>query len=237
MKEVLKNVLRRARMLDTIEVLYHNIKSIPENVIIGGMECTGSTFVYQIVKEMGFLPKKVHNYFRHRNIPIVVTLRDPRDVICSFACRKFKETIDAKGLENALIASHNCLFVENKRQHDVRRYNKEKKCLLIRYEDYFGGREKLLLDKLADFLKVNIDKEFKTHLVTEYSIERNKQRSMAFSSFQEYDPDTFIHGNHISSNGCVGVWKELFTPFMCEIVKRDIGDFLIEYEYEENLNW
>lgn len=237
MKLMLNTVLQKTGMLNVIKILYHNIKGIPENIIVGGMECTGSTFVYQIVKEMGFSPKKVHNYYKHRSIPIVVTYRDPRDVICSFTCREFKEMIASKGIEDALVTSHNHLFVENKRHNDVRRYDKEKNCLLIRYENYFVGREKLLLDKSTDFLKVNVDDDLKTHLISEYSIKENKKRSTTLSSFREYDPNTFIHGDHISNDGRIGVWRDLFTPLVCEIVKKDIGDFLIECEYEKDLNW
>jgi len=237
MKNTFKSILKQLGLYNSAKSFYQNIRPISENVIVGGMECTGSTFVCQIVKEMGFKPKKIHEYYNKNNILKLITFRDPRDIICSFARRTMKEMVDAKGLEEALIASHKYLFLHHKRHEDLRRYSQEQHSLLIRYEDYFVGNEGNLIDQLAEFLKVDIDDSFKLFILLEYSIEKNKQRASKFSSFQEYDKDTLIHGNHLSSNGMSKVWKELFTPAVCEITKRDLGDFLIEYGYESNLDW
>lgn len=73
--------------------------------------------------------------------------------------------------------------------------------------------------------------------IEEYSLERNKQRARCFPSFSHFDRELHIHGGHVSRGGRSGVWGELFTSRVQELVKEDLGQFLVEFGYESNLNW
>ncbi|MFC1838333.1 hypothetical protein ACFL1N_02035 [Thermodesulfobacteriota bacterium] len=206
------------------------------NITVAGMECTGSTFVYQIIKEIGASPIKIHHYLEDNTIKLV-TYRDPRDVICSYARRQLKDISESHGLENGLLNSHRKLFCNLKRHEDLRQYRENNHAILLKYEKYFNGHEIELISYLSDRLKIKINASKKNLLTDKYSIDMNMKRSKHFMRFQEYDEETQIHGDHISSGGRKGVWKELFTPKVCEIVKKDLGNFLIEFGYENNMDW
>jgi len=242
-QEIIKRLLREIKQVtgsnetDRIHQAPYTMscRKACHEVVVAGMECTGSTFVYQVLMEIGLSPKKRHNYVPGASISIV-TYRDPRDVICSYARRPLRELSETEGLEAGLIASHRKLFHEFRRHEDLRRY-REDGSLLIRYEEYFNGREGDIINLLAEYLSIPIDRWFKEYLLKEFSIEKNKQRARQFATFSEYDRRLHIHGNHISNNGRSGVWRNLFTPRVRDIVKKDLGEFLVEFDYEENLDW
>lgn len=222
-----------------LESMIRRVRQIFETnkVIVGGMEGTGSTFVYQIVEGMDVSPViKVHRYVSG-NSPKLVTYRDPRDVICSYARRQLAHLSESDGLEAGLVASHQKLFHELRRHEDLRRYRDDNCALLIRYEDYFGGREDDLIELIAKNLRISINDSIKQRLLTAFSLPRNRERAEQFSTFSEYDETSHIHGKHVSSGGRSGVWKELFTPNVRDMVKEDLGDYLVEFGYAEGWDW
>jgi hypothetical protein len=139
-------------------------------IYVGGMECTGSTFVYQLIHEMGLSVFKVHTYVPGR-FEKVVTYRDPRDVICSYARRQLRSLTESRGIEQGLIESHVKLFRQYKRHVDLKRYAQDPWTLLLRYEDYFIGRERALLDALVAYLRVSVPENVRRRLLEEYSLE------------------------------------------------------------------
>ena len=205
-------------------------------VCVAGMECTGSTFVYQIMRGMGFRVQKTHAYTPGWRLKLV-TYRDPRDVICSHARRQFAEQTERDGLEAGLLSSHARLFREWRRHEDVLRYFEEKKAVLIRYESFFDGKEAVLADKLASLLAIRLTGARRDELCRTFSIEANQARAEGLQSFDEYNPETQVHGHHISSGGRVGVWREIFTPRVREAVKQDLAAFLVRFGYEHGTDW
>jgi len=205
-------------------------------VIVGGVECSGSTVVYQYLKEMGFEPMKAHDYLPYGRIKFV-TYRDPRDVLCSYARRQFRHVSEAEGVEAGLVAGHQELFRDHARAETIRRYRGDPRSVMIRYEDYFGGKEDEMLRLVARHMGVSLTDEQVRRIVEKYSLEQNKARAAQRRDFTQYDRETGIHGNHISTNGRTGVWKELFTPKVREMVKADIGDLIVELGYEKDTGW
>ncbi len=226
---------RQPGSIKTESIKKWNTYTEPLQVVVAGMECSGSTFVYQVLMGIGVSPLKIHHYTCEPSIPIV-TYRDPRDIICSYARRQLLEITQSEGLEAGLIASHKKLFNEFKRHEVLRRY-RDDGCLLICYEEYFNGCECDIIDVLSKHLHISVDQSLKQHLLKECSIQKNMERSCSFADFSEYDPRTHIHGNHISNKGISGVWKELFTETVREIIKKDLSEFLIEFGYENDSDW
>lgn len=69
------------------------------------------------------------------------------------------------------------------------------------------------------------------------SIKANLRRAEELGSFKNFDPETQIHGNHITSVGASGNWKRLFTPAIELECKTKIGEYLIELGYEKHFDW
>jgi len=213
-----------------------------KNYCIAGMECTGSTLVWQFVTEIsGKKAGKAHSYKKSNNNIFFITYRDPRDVLCSFTRRQHAGHIKKYGIEAALIHAFNVMFEKFKRHEDLIKYHDESKrsdrIHLIKYENFFCGNEDKLLELILKKMNKSLNNEKKWALIKKYSIEKNKKRSEKFSGFGQYDKKTYIHGNHISANGKVGVWEEIFTEKVKELVKKKLGKFLIDFGYEKDLDW
>ncbi|RLB81530.1 MAG: hypothetical protein DRH24_09015 [Deltaproteobacteria bacterium] len=204
-------------------------------VFVAGMEGTGSTFVYQIVRGIGVKPKKIHHYVQS-SLPKVVTYRDPRDVICSYARRQLNHITDAEGLEYALLQSYNELFRKKKRHEDLYRYREDPNALLIKYEEYFLGNERDLISKLGDYFYISLDDQLINLLIDEYSLEKNISRSKDLN-FDEIDEDSLIHGKHISNKGRIGGWEDILPNSLIILIKKELNDFLVDFGYVENSNW
>jgi hypothetical protein len=209
------------------------------------MECTGSTLVWQFITEItGRKAKKLHHYAKNASKSgnvYFVTYRDPRDVMCSFARRQLAGYVKKHGMEEALIFAFGSLFEKHKRQNDLMKYRGDSantsRIHLLKYEHYFCGNEHELLTFILEKMDKSLDGKKKENLIKKYSIEENKKRSAEFSKFGQYDKKTFIHGNHISADGKVGVWKGVFSEKVRELVKKKLGQFLIDFGYEKDIDW
>lgn len=205
------------------------------------VESSGSTFVWQIVNALDKRrTKKAHTLFPLRpGMFVFFVYRDPRDVICSYAKRLYPDLIETEGLEAALIKAHTVLFVNLKRQNLIKTFlkAKEKQVCVIKYENYFGGDEGLLVDTIAERMKISLARRKRRELLQNFSIQKNKERADQLKIFDNFDRETHIHGNHISSNGKTGIWKSMFTEKVKQIVKENLGQLLIELKYEKDLDW
>lgn len=235
-----RSLYQKAKARDPVQMirarLVHILHSLLGQPYIAGMECTGSTLVYQIARAIGARPKKIHSYV-YTPLPILVTYRDPRDIICSYARRQFREIYETEGSQTALMKSHHRLFIERRRQDDLYKYRDRSHALLLRYESYFNGREAALADAVAAYLGIDLDSQTRDRILSEYSLECNRARASQFSAFRLYDRVTHIHGYHISNDGQPGAWRVLFTPTITRMVKRDIGQLIIDFGYERDDDW
>ena len=227
------------------------------NTIVCGMERSGSTFVYQVVKELGTNVSKTHAYEQGSPHSLkIYTIRDPRDVICSYARtwvaaqfdvipeHEAEEWKDASFQESLRVAAHKLFYSPAARQLDYRCYRWEAEqgghVVFIRYEDYFLGNEKLLVRQLADMLSAFNNRDITDNeveqIVQKFSIDKNRERSKAIPTFLEWDEETQVHGNHISNNG-KSSWRNDFTFDIACHVDKYLGDFIIELGYEPDRSW
>jgi hypothetical protein len=208
----------------------------PEEIIITGWPASGSTFLFQVAKQLGLNVKKTHGK-RTKNINFTIfTFRDPRDVICSQARRIFKKVWEDKGPETALLKATE-LFIDEKYGKALYDSARMPNIFLIRYEDYFRGNEHVLIDTIANNFLVLLSQEKKAQILKETSIQSNIKNSQALDGFESYDKESFIHGNHISNKGQPGAWKKHFTSVITKKVKCNMGQLLIDLGYEINYNW
>ena len=219
-----------------------------------GMERSGSTFVWQVLKELGCNAAKSHS-FEMGNTQAVkfYTFRDPRDVICSYARTVLRPELERGDLtthhadgspgEPLRIATYRLFYRPNARQLDYRCYIWESAqgapIAFMKYEDYFGGNEEQLVEGICGFASLFQPLIYDDNLVRmiaqKYSKEKNKQRSLKFDTFDEYDEETGIHGDHITHGG--STWRDEFTWDVAVNVDRFLGDFLIELGYEKDNSW
>ena len=209
---------------------------LSRRLLVAGMESSGSTLVFQIVNELDVDPVKVHHYVPNAR-KAIVTYRDPRDIICSYAKRVYASLIEEEGLEAALIASYKRLFQKFHRQDALRSYRDDGRALLLKYEDFFGGREVDMFQRILGYLNLSVPDSRINRILEEFSIDKNRERASQFSQFGEFDPKSGVHGNHITSGGRSGVWKETLTPGAKVLIKQNLSDFLIEFGYERDHQW
>ncbi|HIE84170.1 MAG TPA: hypothetical protein EYQ00_10125 [Dehalococcoidia bacterium] len=222
--------------------------------VVCGMERSGSTYAYQVLKALGLNARKSHSYELGAVGSVkIYTYRDPRDIICSYARTKLQAEISSGELsktapgcprEDLRAACYRLFYRPNARQLDYRIYMWEADqgapVVFIKYEDYFLGNEKALVTQLCDFVSrfenLNVSESKIDEILEDCSMEANAARSREFESFEEWDEATGIHGNHISANG-KSTWREEFDFTIAVCVDRFLGDFLIELEYEKDHAW
>uniref|UniRef100_A0A7S2W830 Sulfotransferase domain-containing protein n=1 Tax=Rhizochromulina marina TaxID=1034831 RepID=A0A7S2W830_9STRA len=230
-------------------------------VVMLGMQGSGSTFVWQILEAvvqrldavMGrkIDTLKVHflNRVNDRSIDgrcIVSTYRDFRDVICSHARRGGSQGLpacigcDSTELEQReiLVRTLGRLFHKGGQAQQLMDVD-GRGALLLRYE-HFVHCSDVLVDVLGYWLGVDLSEsgddypEWKDRVLQDSSIEKNLQRAEELGhSFRKYDPQTGIHGRHISNGGKVGGWRTCMTPAVQAHVRNQLGSYLDFFNYTD----
>jgi hypothetical protein len=220
-----------------------------------GMERSGSTFVWQVLRELGCDVVKSHSYDAQDALSVkLYTYRDPRDVICSYARTvlapevkrgELSDINSITGMSGELlrVAAYRLFYRPNARQLDYRCYvweaNQGAPICFIKYEDYFNGNEATLVGGISHFVsqfqEVKMDANLFNMIAKKYSKDKNAKRASAFDSFDEWDNETQIHGNHITNGG--STWRDDFNWGVAVCVDKHLGDFLIELEYEKDRSW
>lgn len=229
--------------LKTTNKIYQNIiKRLPnrlktDRVVIAGWEASGSTFVLQIIKQLGHDFKKIHGYKREFNNHLVFyTFRDPRDSIVSNARRHLSDMWEKEGREAALIKEIDN-FIKRQNHQNIYIAQSMKNVILIRYETFFNGHEKQLIKLIADQLLVPLTEDKINTIYNNSSINKNIERAKKMKGFKEFDRDTFIHGQHISNKGKSGAWQKHFTPKVKAKFKDTLNPLLLALGYESDRDW
>jgi hypothetical protein len=188
---------------------------------------TGSTLVFNLLREV--LPRKrvlkKHQFssgFGH--CPIVATVRHPLDAIAS-VCRVGGIKISDEGLERATRE-----FFENGAA-DVIRIRERPNVLVLRYELFIDDFEYIFAE-LEQFFNITISGVERVRLAQQYGVENAKRVAAKFDRFDEWDPETQIHGNHVSDNAKrIGYSSELFSGAQVDDLKRACSAYMEAFDY------
>ena len=188
---------------------------------------------------MGWALKKTHNMETQDRRCVVVTYRDPRDVLCSAARRQGGgRDRPMKDIQKLVVAQLEEIFFGS--SYDGRwaakmdAYASAGQVLLLRYEDFVNEVEGLIRGLAAYFGrgqgKHNEELEFifqDRELAEAWSL-RNVTSLLTsggngLSSFQDFDPETKLHGHHISNGGVVGGWRNCLTEETRWIIEQRLN--------------
>ena len=172
-------------------------------------------------------------YFLDGDQPLVITLRDFRDVALSFW--RVHNDISKADLRRGRQATRQELqaqLVPVKRA--IREallpcYERNERVLLLRYEDFFPGRYDVIFDQFEEFFNVSIGAVRRKKLQKAYSFQRNKYKASKLSSFREYDSD-YIHGGHCHK-GEIGGWRALLPRSLHSELELTLAAELRQWGY------
>jgi hypothetical protein len=152
---------------------------------------TGSTLVYNILKELGYNCQKTHRYYYNVDCYYIITIRHPYNSIIS-TCLSLDLELNSKNITETIDT-----YIKNGGQDILdNNFNKPKHAVLY-YERFFKNNEEIynVIEKLFE-KKHNI--EDKEKINKKFSLENIKKTISQFKNFSDYDKDTHLHGNHIS---------------------------------------
>ena len=109
----------------------------------------------------------------------------------------------------------------------LKSYNKRKDNIyFIRYEDLLENTEQELVKMISNFFKVEVNEQKIKKTVKKYSFESQTHRKRG-----EENKKSFLR------KGIAGDWKNKFNQEAKERYKENAGDALIQFKYEQDLNW
>jgi hypothetical protein len=219
----------------------HGVGAVEEAAIMSLGRC-GSTLMGCLLIGMGIGFRwgdgayYQHGYVRPSDKMRFGMYRDARDVVCSLALAQHGYSEDLEVWECALAKSYRNMFGGGQRQRVFLWLLWEPSVVLLRYEKYLPHSVSVLIEDVAQHLSLKMTAGYQEYLAWEFGIDRAARRASHLASFLDVDELTRLHGRHIGT-GHSGIWRKLFTPGICELVKPGIGDFLVAYGYEENMDW
>lgn len=171
---------------------------------------TGGTLVMNLMKEI-FPTSKVHithHWDKSLRERVVVTYRDPRDIICSsvriqeIKLRNWKDGFRVK-LKKPL---DDFLYLWNN-------YKNSPDVLFLCYEKFYNNFD-YIFDNLERFYSISIPKERRNELKEKYHVKKMKKIADRLKTFTSpIDLENMIHGKHISPKlGEPGQWETYIPP-------------------------
>jgi len=203
-----------------------------KTAIVSGMECAGSTAIWQMIQQLGVDVSKEHGYTAsNENRIVFATLRDIRDVVTSLwrrECLGTKNDPDNYAL--------GCMKYVEARFHQMRYYEMDANAEIIRYESFMSNPEGTF-DRICQRLEIEVSPTRRRRIIAYCSLEKNKERADSMKEFSEWNRDNLIHGNHISTGGKIGSWNDLaatLNPETVETIEEKSREFLLHFGYETN---
>ena len=213
---------------------YANL-SARNDVVVSGWEASGSTFIYQACKLLGVPVRKSHKLPRARFGYTLFAFRNPRDIVTSNA-RRMQAELWESDPESALLLE--CQrFAEREYPEEILQAKGRANVHLIRYELFFNGNEKSLISLIADQFSLRINCREIDRIYDSISLDANQARASSLKSFDKWDKDWQIHGNHITNRGKSGAWQEHFTEKVKEYFRQNFGDLLVDLHYTSDQEW
>lgn len=189
---------------------------------------TGSTLVYNIVKNILGNVTKTHGHKNESDNLYVVTIRHPYNSIISKAM-VFKEEINLD-----TIKKYAKIYLDNGGRIIADDDFDKPNVILLYYEDFFLDTN-LIIKKLEEKINIKIDEEIKIKLVEEFNITNMEIISNSYDNFDFYDKETHIHGNHISKYKGLTDYTNILGDEELNYLKNDIElNKIIKKYYDDN---
>lgn len=202
-----------------------------------GVPRSGGTLIYnvtlQIMNNCEIQPKSQR--FFNDSHKAIVTYRDFRDSVLSLwrvEHGRFDEIEQVKiagfeDLEGSIrkikkTVHHLTLFRDRWDQDSI---------LYFRYEDWFNNFD-FIFEEFEKFFGIKVEQKERYLLREECNLSKVKQQSKNYSNFDNYDPLTRIHGQHIFT-GEIGTWKKLLKEKDHERLTDALYWELKEWKYIE----
>jgi hypothetical protein len=207
-----------------------------------GFPGSGSTFVWQVLNSIFEGTRKTHVCPSYRpDCRIVATVRDFRDVLCTYFVRAdlpvTRESIDF--IVNRLAeAPFNELF----KMHAT--WRRSENIVWLRYENFFDNFD-YLFGQIEQFFKIELTAAQQDYCRRNFSLAANKARNKEAEflcnrdgargwldkKWTQYTIDG-INGLHITGNGNVGKWRSTIPADLHDHVNHVLAKPLRTFGYD-----
>ncbi len=205
-------------------------------IVQAALARTGSTVVWQILADL--FPDRVvkAHAFPVLPQPVVITVRDFRDVVLSrcgvafhrqgdaLADRLLQVDADTLRDEARYVAEH-----ERRMRRAMRLYEHMGNALVLYYETFFDDLTPVF-DALEGFFGLTIDPRRRERLAATFSLAQNRAESERLRDFAVYDNKTQVHGAHVF-DGRPGRWAEYLPAVAHDIFEAELRPALEAWGY------
>lgn len=188
---------------------------------------TGSTFVYQIMKEIFDDVEKLHrsemiNDFIDKDYDCVVTLRNVvdaylsrlRTVYCGGDPDLFMKRIKDVSFLFSDMQSYRDELISVKKVFD----DYKGRVLALSYEKFINNHD-FVIDCFESFFGIEVSEKERSRIKQKCSKKENLKKQDQLKNFSDVDPESNIHGFHIWSEK-EDYSKELIDPIHYDSIKR-----------------
>ena len=183
---------------------------------------SGSTFIYQILKELFEDVLLTHHYEEGINI---IVYRNFLDSIMSHYRVIYEKPDDFIITEKEEIDEAINLDIEFMNQIFLFENELEDKLILSYENDIFlpDGKNnyKNIFNKFEEFFNIEINN--KKEIIENTNFQKNKVRSFEYKNFDKYNLKTKIHGKHVV-DGQIGSWKKHIDPNLHDYYLKSIAN-------------
>ena len=232
-------------------------------VEIAGLQSSGSTLIFNLVRAIfessnrGPIPvTKTHRVSADADLRcVLITYRDPRDVLCSaarrqgacFECTKAElQPRILEQLEQIFLDKSSNLATAWDGQWSAKfdEYLSYARLTMLRYEDFvqdvpalvealsrhFGVTSTIPAATIAaNWSLPSVRRRLATSLQQQCS-----QQGKGECGFEDVHKETHLHGNHISNDGAVGGWRSCLEEGTLGVVRAHLGHVMAALGYRDD---
>ena len=191
---------------------------------------TGSTLVYNILREIFFFRRFVKKRHKFRDSylawgwPLVITYRHPLDCVASAIFCSGHQPEDQ-------ILDEKIAELDQRGIWDLPRIKDHPRVLLLRYEEFQRDYDRIYTE-LERFFKIHISTQRRHRLNAKYGLPAIEKKIADKASFEEYDAVTLYHGRHISKfKGRPYYYREVFNRDQQRYLYDHYRTFIEQFGY------
>ncbi len=237
--------------------IFHNIKSNDvTDILICGMPRSGSTLVFNIVRDLYGIENDENRYFKniynYNKLLLVSSDKIFKTHIYDEYIRKriisgkTKAIFTYRDIRDVTVSLHQRGWLDDTSLFCKRRmkrisynsllYAAIPQVLSLRYEEFFYNAEQLVRG-LKDFLEIEVDDKLIDEIISKYSRDNVSERlnNIEFNAKakDEYNISTGFHKNHIYDSE-IGKWENYFSIEYRKQLSNDWDLFLDKFGYKKN---